>query len=129
MAVERTLVSSGSPWEQTYSYSRAVRVGNRVVVAGTAPNFGDDPVPDDAELQARKVYEIIGRSLAEVGASFEDVILTRVYVTDLADFDPVAKIHGEIFRGVQPANTTVVVTSLYNPAWKIEVEVEAVVES
>lgn len=128
MAVSRTLVSSGSPWETEYSYSRAVRVGNRVIVAGTAPNFGDEPLPADPELQARKVYEIIGRSLAEVGATMQDVVLTRAYVTDLSYFDPVAKIHGEIFHGVRPANTTVVVSSLYNPDWMIEVEVEAILE-
>ncbi|NLA35903.1 MAG: RidA family protein [Actinobacteria bacterium] len=129
MTASRTLVSSGSPWEATYSYSRAVRVASRVVVAGTAPNFGDDPLPADPELQARKVYEIIGRSLAEVGATLQDVILTRVYVTDLSYFDAVARVHGEVFHDVRPANTTVVVTSLYNPDWMVEIEVEAIVAS
>lgn len=123
---ERHLISSGSPWELIVGYSRAVRVGDRIVVAGTAPQWPGGEVDPDPEVQARRCFEIIGVALAEAGASFADVVRTRVYLVDADDFDAVSRVHGELFSGVRPANTTVVVAALLNPAWKVEIEVEAV---
>jgi enamine deaminase RidA (YjgF/YER057c/UK114 family) len=123
---DRQLISSGSPWELTVGYSRAVRVGNRVLVAGTAPKSEDGTCAPDAEGQARRCFEIIGEALAAAGASFSDVVRTRMYLIDPDDFDGVAKVHGELFHDVRPANTTVVVAALLDAAWRVEIEVEAV---
>lgn len=124
----RQLISSGSPWELVVGYSRAVRVGPRVVVAGTAPQWPDERVEPDPAAQARRCFEIIGEALGSAGASFADVVRTRMYLVDAADFTPISEVHGEIFRDTRPANTTLVVAALLNPAWKVEIEVEAVIE-
>ena len=124
---DRQLISSGSPFEPIVGYSRAVRVGDRVFVAGTAPQWPDGRVDPDAEVQARRCFEIIGAALGEAGATFRDVVRTRVYLVDPADFEAVGRVHGEHFGTVRPANTTVVVKALLDPAWKVEVEVEAVI--
>ena len=124
----RQLISSGSPYELTVGYSRAVRVGDRVVVAGTAPQWPDGRVEPDPGLQARRCFEIIAQALGDAGASLADVVRSRVYLVDAADFAPVSTVHGEVFRDVRPANTTVVVAELLDPAWKVEIEVEAVIE-
>ena len=107
-------------------YSRAVRVGERVFVAGTAAQWPDRAVDPDPAVQARRCFEIIGRALEEAGASFADVVRTRLYLVDAADFAAVSDVHGDIFRDVRPANTTVVVAALLDAAWKVEIEVEAV---
>ena len=120
-------ISSGSPFEPVMGYCRAVRVDDRIFVAGTAPSWPDGHVDPDAEAQARRCLEIIGNALAEAGASFADVVRTRVYLVDAADFDAVARAHGEIFADIRPANTTLVVAALLNPAWKLEIEVDAVI--
>lgn len=122
----RQVISSGSPWELVVGYSRAVRVGPRVVVAGTAAQWPDGSVDPDPGVQARRCFEIIGEALAEAEASFADVVRTRVYLVDAADFTAVSAVHGEIFRDVRPANTTLVVAALLNEAWKVEIEVEAI---
>lgn len=123
----RQRISSGSPYELTVGYSRAVRVANRVVVAGTAPQWPDTRVDPDPAAQARRCFEIIGAALEEAGASFADVVRSRIYLIDAADFAPISIVHGEIFSDVRPANTTVVVAALLDPKWKVEIEVEAVV--
>lgn len=125
----RQLISSGSPWELTVGYSRAVRVDDRVFVAGTAPQFpqGED-CPPDAGAQARRCLEIIGEALFSAGSSLADVTRTRIYLIDAADFDPVSKVHGEMFHDVRPANTCIVVKALLDPRWKVEIEAEAVVD-
>jgi enamine deaminase RidA (YjgF/YER057c/UK114 family) len=123
---DRQLVSSGSPWELVVGYSRAVRVGDRVFVAGTAPQWPDGNVDPDPEVQARRCFDIIGAALREAGAKWDDVTRTRVYLVDANDFNAVSKVHGEIFSQVRPANTTVVVQALLNSEWKCEIEVEAV---
>ena len=120
-------ISSGSPFEPVMGYCRAVRVDDRIFVAGTAPSWPDGHVDPDAETQARRVFEIIGNALTEAGASFADVVRTRVYLVDAGDFDAVARAHGEIFADIRPANTTLVVGALLNPGWKLEVEVDAVI--
>jgi enamine deaminase RidA (YjgF/YER057c/UK114 family) len=125
--MHRQLISSGSPWELTVGYSRAVRVGERVFVAGTAPKFDDGECPDDAGTQARRCFEIIEAALAEAGASAADVVRTRIYLIEAADFDAVGHEHGVLFGDVRPANTTVVVKELLDPRWRCEIEVEAVI--
>ena len=125
--MERKLISGHSPYEPIVGYSRAVLVGKHVHVAGTAPIPADgSPPPDGAYEQARLCFEIIGRALEQAGARFEDVVRTRVFLTDRAFWEDVAKAHGEVFAEIRPANTTVV-TSLLDPAWKLEIEVEAMV--
>ncbi len=96
-------------------------------VAGTAPQWPDDTVDPDPAVQARRCFEIIGAALDQAGATFADVVRTRVYLVDSADFDAVSGVHGEHFHDIRPANTTVVVKALLNPAWKVEIEVEAVI--
>lgn len=120
-------MSSGSPFESVVGYSRAVRVGDRVVVAGTAPQWPDGHVDPDAGVQARRCLEIIVSALEEAGSGFADVVRTRVYLVDAADFDAVGEAHGEAFHDVRPVNTTVVVAALLDPRWRVEIEVEAVV--
>lgn len=124
---DRQRISSGSPWELTVGYSRALRVGDRVFVAGTAPKFDDGEVDPDPGVQARRCMEIIEEALGRVGSSVRDVVRTRVYLVDAADFEVIGAVHGEYFADVLPANTTVVVASLLDPRWKVEIEVEAVI--
>lgn len=124
----RQRVSSGSPWELLVGYSRAIRVEDRVVVAGTAPQWPDETVDPDPGAQARRCLEIIGAALEEAGASLADVVRTRVYLVDAADFDAVGRAHGEAFGEVRPVNTTVIVAGLLDPRWKVEIEAEALID-
>jgi enamine deaminase RidA (YjgF/YER057c/UK114 family) len=123
----RQIISSGSPYEAIAGYSRAVRVGDRVFVAGTAPIMADgsDP-PTDAYGQTKRCLEIIEGALEEANASLRDVVRTRAYLTDWSSFDGFAKAHGEAFSNVRPVNTTVVAT-LMDPRWLLEIEAEAVI--
>jgi enamine deaminase RidA (YjgF/YER057c/UK114 family) len=124
--MERRLISGHSPYEPIVGFSRAVVAGDRVYVAGTAPIPADgSPPPDTAYEQARLCLEIIGEALARAGSGLEHVTRTRVYVTDAADWQDIGRAHGEVFGDVRPANTTVV-TALLDPAWKVEIEVDAV---
>ncbi|HZQ98393.1 MAG TPA: RidA family protein [Chloroflexota bacterium] len=125
--VERRRVSSGSPYEPRIGFSRAVRVGDRVLVSGTAPIWPDGSCDPDAGAQARRCFEIVVAALRELGAGPEHVVRTRVYLTDPADADAVGRAHGELFGEVRPAATMVVVAALLDPRWKVEVEAEAVV--
>jgi enamine deaminase RidA (YjgF/YER057c/UK114 family) len=122
----RQLVSSGSPWEPVIGFSRAVRIGDRVLVSGTAPISPDGDVDPDPGQQARRCLEIILAALAEAGAGPDDVVRTRTYLTDAAYADPVGKVHGEVFGDVRPASTMVVVARLLDERWKVEMEAEAV---
>ena len=121
----RRRVSSGSPYEPVIGFSRAVRVGDRVVVAGTAPVWPDGSCDPDPAVQARRCLEIIQVALAEAGASAADVVRTRVFLTDAADWEPVGRVHGEVFGDVRPASTMVVVAGLLDPRWRVEMEAEA----
>jgi enamine deaminase RidA (YjgF/YER057c/UK114 family) len=123
---DRHRVSSGSPWELTVGYSRALRVGDRVFVAGTAPKWADGEVDPDPAEQARKCFEIISEALERVGSSLRDVVRTRMYLVDADDFEAIGAVHGEMMSEAMPVNTTVVVAGLLDPRWKIELEVEAV---
>lgn len=122
---QRQRVSSGSPYEPTIGFSRAVRVGNRVLVSGTAPVWPDGSCPDDVEAQAERCLEIILTALAEAGATTADVVRTRMFLTDAADADAVGRAHGAVFGEVRPAATMVVVAALLDPRWKVEIEAEA----
>lgn len=124
---DRQRVSSGSPWELTVGYSRAVRCGDRVFVAGTAPKSDDGDVDPDPAAQARQCFEIIAEALERVGSSLRDVVRTRMYLVDAADFPAIGAVHSELLAEALPANTTVVVAGLLDPRWKIELEVEAVI--
>jgi len=125
--VERRLVSSGSSWEERYGYSRAVVAGRRVHVAGTAPIMpGDADPPVEPYAQMRRCLEIVASALAEAGAGVEDVVRTRVYMTDAAHAPEVMRAHGEAFAAARPACTGVVV-GLLDPRWLCEIEVEALV--
>jgi enamine deaminase RidA (YjgF/YER057c/UK114 family) len=123
---ERRLVASGSPLEPVVGYSRAVRVGRQVFVAGTTAHWPDGSFDPDPERQARRCIEIIAGALAEAGASLSDVVRTRMFITDPDDFAAIGKVHGEVFGAIRPANTTVV-CQLLDPAEKVEIEAEAVV--
>jgi len=123
--MERRLIGGHSPFEAVAGFSRAVVAGDRVHVAGTAPIPADgSPPPEGAYEQARLCLEIIGAALARAGAGLEHVVRTNIYVTDRAHWDEVARAHGDVFRDVRPA-ATCVVTALLDPAWKVEIEVEA----
>ena len=124
---ERRRASSGSPWEPVIGFSRAVRVGDRVVVSGTGPIERDGSAAPTAEAQARRCLEIITAALADLGAEVRDVIRTRTYLVDGADADAVGRAHGAVFGDVLPASTMVVVAALLDPAWKVEMEAEAVI--
>jgi enamine deaminase RidA (YjgF/YER057c/UK114 family) len=122
----RTRLSSGSPFEPVMGYCRAVVAGDRVVVSGTAPSWPDGHVDPDPEAQATRCLDIIESALREAGGALADVVRTRVYLVDAADFEAVARAHGARFGEIRPANTTVVVAALLNPAWRVEIEAEAI---
>jgi enamine deaminase RidA (YjgF/YER057c/UK114 family) len=125
--VARRRISSGSPFEPTFGYARAVVEGDRVFVSGTAPIMPDDgEPPSDPYGQARRCLEIILAALREAGAEAADVVRTRVFLVDRDDFDEVARAHGEVFGDVRPASTAVIVAGLLDPRWRIEIEADAV---
>ena len=121
----RQRVSSGSPYEPTIGFSRALRAGNRVLISGTGPVWSDGSCPDDAGAQARRCFDIIGDALAKAGAGWSDVLRTRMFITDLAAADQVSAVHGALFGEVRPAATMVIVAGLLDPRWKVEIEAEA----
>jgi enamine deaminase RidA (YjgF/YER057c/UK114 family) len=124
--MERRLIPGHSPYEPVVGYSRAVVAGGEVHVSGTAPIPGEGDPPDGAYEQARLCLEIVGGALAEAGAGFADVVRTRMYLTNAADWEEVARAHGEVFAEIRPASTAVVVKELLDPRWRIEIEAEAV---
>lgn len=122
----RQNISSGGPWEASVGYSRAVKVGNVVHVAGTTATVNGEVVGlNDAYEQTRVALEIIGQALAEAGASFADVVRTRLYVTDITQWEHVGRAHGEVFAGIRPAATMVQVAALIDPRHLVEIEAEA----
>lgn len=128
--MDRRLISTGSPYEVALGYSRAVRVGEHVFVAGCAPVMPDDAdPPSDSYGQTKRCIERIEHALAEAGGGLADVVRTRAYLTPAADFDGFGRAHGEAFRDTRPANTTVIVAALVDPRWLLEIEAEAVLES
>jgi len=125
--MERRHARSGSPYEDTIGFSRAVRVGPTVAVSGTAPVWPDGHVDPDPAAQARRCWEIVGAALAELGASVSDVVRTRQYVVHADVAEAVGAVHSEVFGDVRPSSTMVVVASLLDPRWVVEVEADAFV--
>ncbi|WP_407548616.1 RidA family protein [Streptomyces sp. Pv4-95] len=124
---ERQLFSSGSPFESLVGFSRAVRVGPFVSVSGTTASGPDGPVGgDDAGKQAAEVLNRIAAALKEAGGDVGDVVRTRVYLTDIADFDTVARAHAAVFGEARPAATFVGISALANPALLVEIEADAI---
>jgi enamine deaminase RidA (YjgF/YER057c/UK114 family) len=120
----RTNISGGSPYEPIIGFSRAVRVGNVVHLAGTGPVGADN---EDAAGQTRRIFAIAAEALGRAGARLEHVVRTRMYLTHAEDWEAVGGVHGEFFGAVRPAATMVVVATLLNPAWRIEMEMDAVI--
>lgn len=120
----RTSISGESPFEPIIGFSRAVRVGNTVHLSGTGPVGADD---EDAAGQTRRIFTIAAEAFEKAGCSFADVVRTRMYLTHAEDWEAVGRVHGEFFGTVRPAATMVVVAKLLNPAWRIEIEMDAVV--
>ncbi len=125
--MERRRVSSGSPYEPIIGFARAVRVGDRVLVSGTAPIWPDGSCEPDAATQMRRCIEIIATALEEAGARLTDVVRTRTFLVDAVDAEAVQRAHGEAFADIRPASTMVVVRAFLDPRWKVEVEAEAVI--
>ena len=125
---DRRRISSGSPYEPVYGYSRAVVADGRVIVSGTCASMPDGAAPlADAAAQARRCWEIIGAALQQAGARLDDVVRVRAYLTRSEDFDTVGRVHGELFgAAIRPANTTVIVAGLVDPRFLVEIECEAV---
>ena len=129
MSAQRTNISGGAPWEPVVGYSRAVRVGNVVHVAGTTATDERGAVvgPGDAYAQAAHALRKIERALREAGATMADVVRTRMFVTDISRWEEFGRAHGEYFRAVRPVATMVEVSRLIDPAMLVEIEVEAIV--
>jgi enamine deaminase RidA (YjgF/YER057c/UK114 family) len=124
---ERRHFSSGSPFELRIGFARATRVGDRIYVSGTGPIWDDGSFDDDAGAQARRCCEIVVAALKDLGGSAEEVVRTRIYLTDPSDIDAVGPVHAEFFGAARPAATAVVVAALLDPRWKVEIEADAVV--
>jgi enamine deaminase RidA (YjgF/YER057c/UK114 family) len=127
--MQRKRVASGSPYEPVIGFSRASVAGRHIAVSGTAPIVpdGGEP-PADAYRQAKRCLEIIAAALAEAGASLADVVRTRTYLVDATDWEEVGRAHGEVFSEVRPASTMVVVAGLLDPRWRVEMEVDAIID-
>lgn len=127
--MERQTSSTGTPWEKTVGYSRAVRVGPHVFVSGTTASDSDGTTVavGDAYKQTVYIFRKIEKALADIGARLADVVRTRMFVTDISRWEEVGRAHGEFFAGVNPAATMVEVRRLINPDHLVEVEVDAVV--
>jgi len=124
---QRQNISSGSAGESLLGYSRAVRIGKHVAVAGITANTGAGPVGgSDPAAQTREIFSRIGDALKEAGASFEDVIRTRIYLTSMSDLEAVGRIHGEVFRSIRPATAVLHVQSLATDQLLVEIEADAV---
>ena len=119
----RTNISGGSPYEPIIGFSRAVRVGSSVHLAGTGPVGAEN---EDAAGQTRRIFVIAEKALAEAGATFDGVVRTRMFLTHVEDWEAVGRVHGEFFSNIRPAATMVVVAALLNPAWRIEIEMDAI---
>ncbi len=125
--VDRDRVPSSSAYAPVIGFSRAVRVGDRVLVSGTAPILPDGTCDRDVAAQMRRCLAIILDALKQLGAEPADVVRTRTYLVDAADWEAVGRVHGEVFGEVLPTSTMVVVAGFLDPEWRVEIEAEAVV--
>lgn len=126
----RRHTASTSPYEATIGFARAVRVGTRILVSGTAPVEPDgSSTPGDAAAQAERCFAIIEDAIGQLGGRIDDVVRTRMFLTDPSDAGAVGGVHGRIFGSVRPAATMLVVAALLRPEWRVEIEAEAIVES
>jgi len=123
--VERSSVPAVSPFAGTVGYSRAVRVGQHVYVSGTAPIGCDSADPYE---QAKRCLAIVVSALAELGARPEHVVRTRAFITDARDWEAIGRAHGEVFGEIRPASAMLVISGLLDPAWKVEIEADALVD-
>jgi reactive intermediate/imine deaminase len=130
-AMTRKLISSGSPYEHSIGFSRAVRVGNFVFVSGTAPIGPNRQTVGigDPSAQARRCFEIIQAALEEAGLSLSDVIRTRMYLKNIDDWEKVAQVHSEFFKEVRPASTIIQVSRFVDPDWLVEIEADAIIDT
>jgi enamine deaminase RidA (YjgF/YER057c/UK114 family) len=123
--LSKSRVSSGSPLEPVIGFSRAIRTGKQIMVAGTAPIEPDgSTTPGDAAAQMERCCAIVSRAIADLGGDIADTVRTCIYLTDRADFDAVARVHGKWFGAARPATTTLIVSGFVRPEWKVEIEAE-----
>jgi enamine deaminase RidA (YjgF/YER057c/UK114 family) len=124
----RRSVHSGSPYEELIGFRRGVRLGQTIAISGTAPVWPDGSVDPDPVVQAKRCWEIALTALEHLGGTREDVIRTRQYVVSADEADDIGTVHGEVFGDVLPASTMVVVAGLLDPRWRVEVELDAIVD-
>lgn len=128
--MERINISTGAPWEDKVGYSRAVRIGNIIEVSGTvALKDGELIGKDNAYLQTQRILEIIEEVMEQAGASLKDVVRTRIFVTDISQWEEIGRAHGEVFRDIKPATSMIEVSQLIDPDYLLEIEASAVVKS
>ena len=126
----RKCISSASPYESKFGFCRALKIGNIIHIAGTAPigKDGQNVGIGDPEAQARRCFDIIGESLNALGASYTDVVRTRMFLTRISDWEIIGAVHGEYFCEVRPVSTMVEVAQLIDPDWLVEIEAEAILK-
>lgn len=128
--MERVNISTGAPWEDKVGYSRAVRIGNIIEVSGTvALKDGDLIGKDNPYLQTKRILEIIAEVLIQAGANVTDVVRTRIFVTDISQWEEIGRAHGEVFHDIKPATSMIEVAQLIDPDYLLEIEASAVVEN